>query len=137
MSASAGTLASIRLHGYAAALDIAGLLLLFLQALYLVPAAEADRRILVLIVAVVPLAFLVFAVMPRHVQFLPETEVSRRSLLVYGTLGLPLLVTLLTLMLVGANDSFDSFAGFALLLAADGGRNLWEWVSLRFRARSR
>ncbi len=83
----------------------------------------------------VPLAFLVFAVMPRHVQFLPETEVPRRSLLVYATLGLPLLVTMLTLVLVAVNDSFDSFAGFALLLAADGGRNLWESLNLRLRAR--
>jgi hypothetical protein len=137
VSASTGTLASARLHGYAAALDVAGLLLLFLQAIYRVPAAEADRRILLLTVAVVPVAFLVFAVMPRRVQFLPENEVPLRSFMVYASLGLPLLVTLLTLLLVAVNDSFDSFAGFALLLAADGGRNLWESVNLRLRARSR
>ena len=135
MTASTGTLASARLHGYAAALDLAGLSLLLLEALYLVPEPQADRRILVLIIAVVPLALLVFAVMPRQVQFRPETEVPRRSLLVYATLGLPLLVTLLTLTLVRLNDSFDSFAGFALLLAADGGRNLWECLSLRLQAR--
>lgn len=136
MTASTGILASARLHAYAAALDLAGLSLVLLQALYWVPAAEADRRILVLILAVVPLALLVFAVMPRQVQFRPETGVPRRSLLVYATLGLPLLVTLLTLVLVGVNDSFDSFAGFALLLAADGGRNLWECLSLGLRGRA-
>ena len=137
MSAPNGTLAGARLHVYAAALDIAGLLLLFLQAIYQVPVAEADRRILLLTAAVVPVAFLVFAVMPRRAQFLPETEVPRRSVMVYASLGLPLLVTLLTLVLMAVNDSFDSFAGFALLLAADGGRNLWESVNLHLRARSR
>jgi len=135
MNASTGTLASMRLHGYAAALDLAGLALVLLQALYWVPLQQADRRILMLILAVVPLALLVFAVMPRQVQFRPETELPRRSIMVYATLGVPLLVTLLTLSLVGANDSFDSFAGFALLLAADGGRNLWECLSLRLQAR--
>ena len=135
MSASAGTLASVRLHGYAAALDLAGLLLLFLQALYLVPGPQVDRRILLLTALVVPVAFLVFAVMPRQVQFLPQTEVPRHSLMVYASFGLPVMVTLLTMVLVAANDSFDSFAGFALLLAADGGRNLWECLNLRLRAR--
>jgi hypothetical protein len=132
----AGALPSIRLHAFAAALDLAGLLLLALQALYWVPAAEADRRILLLTGAVVPLALLVFAVMPRRAQFLAETEVPRRSFMVYASLGLPVCVTLLTLVLVAVNGSFDSFAGFALLLAADAGRNLWEWLSLGLRPRS-
>lgn len=123
------TIAIVRLHAYAAALDLAGLGLLLLQALFTVPVAEADRRVLVLILAVVPVAFLVFAVMPRRSGFLPETTVPRRSLLTYASFGVPLLVTLLTLLLVAVNRSFDSFAGFALLLAADGGRNLWEALS--------
>lgn len=126
----------IKLHVLAAALDLAGLGLLLLQALLTVPAAEADRRVLLLTAAVVPVALLVFAAMPRRVQFLAETEVPRRSFMVYASLGVPVLVTLLTLALVAVNRSFDSFAGFALLLAADAGRNLWECLSLRIRARS-
>lgn len=132
---ASGTLKTTRLHALAATLDLAGLMLLLLQAWLLVPAAEADHRVLLLTASVVPIAFLLFAVMPRRATFLPETELPRRSLLVYASLAVPVVVTLLTLVLVAVNDSFDSFAGFALLLAADGGRNLWEWLNLRLRAR--
>jgi len=132
----AGTLSSTRLHAFAASLDLVGLLLLALQAIYWVPTAEADRRILLLTGAVVPLALLVFAVMPRRAQFLAETKVPRRSIMAYASLGLPVFVTPLTLVLVAVNGSFDSFAGFALLLAADAGRNLWEWLSLGLRPRT-
>lgn len=128
---------TLRLHIMAAALDLVGLLLILMQALLWIPAAEADRRVLMLTAAVVPIALLVFAVMPRRSGFLAETAVPRRSLLVYASLGVPVSVTLLTLVLVAANDSFDSFAGFALLLAADGGRNLWECLSLALKAKAR
>lgn len=128
-------ISTTRLHAYAAALDLVGLTLLLLQALFAVPAAKADHRVLALTAAVVPIAFLVFAVMPRRSGFLAETEVPRRSLLVYASFAVPLLVTLLTLFLVAVDRSFESFAGFALLLAADGGRNLWESLSARHRKR--
>lgn len=134
MNASA-TITTLRLHTLAALLDLAGLALLLLQGRFLVPAAEADRRILLLTAGVVPLSFLVFAVMTRRVQFLAETEVPRRSLVVYASFGVPVLVTLVTLALVAVNRSFDAFAGFALLLAADAGRNLWESLSLRLKPR--
>lgn len=134
-NAGGKTLSIARLHALAATLDLVGLALLLLQASLWVPAAEADRRVLWLTAAVVPLSLMVFAVMPRHGQFLPETHVPRRSLLVYTSFAVPAAVTLLTFTLVAANDSFDSFAGFALLLAADGGRNLWECLSLSLRAR--
>lgn len=135
-STSAGqSLSTMRLHALAAILDLAGLALVCLEALFWVPAGAADRRVLLLTVAVVPVALVVFAAMPRRSGFLPEREVARRSLMVYASLGVPLLVTLLTLLLVGVNRSFDDFAGFALLLAADGGRNLWESLSLHFGRR--
>ena len=133
MSSSADSITTVRLHAYAAALDLAGLALLLLQALFTVPTPEADHRVLALTVAVVPIAFLLFAVMPRRSGLLPEADVPRRSLLSYVSFGVPLLVTLLTLVLVAVNKSFESFAGFALLLAADGGRNLWESLSARRR----
>jgi hypothetical protein len=135
MDAPAADLPLARLHARAAALDLAGLALVLLQARFLVPAAEADRRVLLLVMAVVPIALLVFAVMPRRVQFLAETAVPRRSLMVYATLGVPVLVTVLTLALVAASGSFDSFAGFSLLLAADAGRNAWEVLRLRLHGR--
>lgn len=119
-----------KLHALAAALDLIGLGLVVLQAILWVPAGAVDARSLLLTLAAVPVACVVFAVMPRRSGFLPESNVERRSLLVYATLGVPVLVTLLMLLLVWLNQSFDNFAGFALLLAADSGRNLWESVSL-------
>lgn len=116
-------------------MDLAGLALVSLQAFLWVPAEAADRRILWLTLAAVPVASIVFAVMPRRASFLPETKVARRSLLVVASLGLPLLATLLTLLLVGLNQNFDAFAGFALLIAADGGRNLWESLNIGLRKR--
>lgn len=123
---AAPTLKLTRLHALAAGFDLLMLALILAQALLLTPAAAADRRVLWLTLAVVPIALLLLAIMPRRVTFQPETEVPRRSLMVYASLGLPLVAGLLTLVLVAMSHSFDSFAGFALLIAADAGRNLWE-----------
>jgi hypothetical protein len=120
-----------RLHGLAACLDLAGLALVLLQAWFLVPTAEADHRVLLLTPCVVPIALIVFFLVPRRAGLKVETHVERRSLLVYATLGTPLLATLLTLLLVAASHSFDSFAGFALVIAADAGRNVCEWLRNR------
>ena len=129
MQSPAGSpLAATHLHALAALLDLAGLALLILLALLWLPAEQADRRALLLTLATVPIAFVVFAVMPRRVALQPEAYVERRSLFTYVTLGFPPVFTLLTLLLMGLSRSFDSFAGFALLLAADAGRNLWEWL---------
>ena len=119
------------LHRYGAALDLTALVLVLAEALLWVPVAQADRRVLVLVLCVVPIALVVFLLVPRRAGLLRETEVPRRSLMVYVTLGAPLLVGLLTLLLVGVNRSFDGFAGLALLLAADAGRNLCEWLRNR------
>jgi len=123
-----------RLHAQAAALDLAGLACILLQACFLLPPEQADRRVLWFTLAVVPIACLVFLLMPRRVQFLPEPSVPRRSLLAYATLALPMAASLLTLALVAAGGSFDAFAGFALLIAADAGRNLCEWLRQRSAA---
>ena len=135
MDAPAANFPLVRLHALAALLDLGGLALVLLQALLWVPATQADRRILLLSLAVVPVAFLLFAAIPRRVQFLAETAVPRRSMMVYASFGWPVVVTLLSIGLVAASASYDSFAGFSLLLAVDAGRNLWEYLSLRLRAR--
>ena len=121
-----------RLHGLASCLDLMGLALVLLQAWFFIPAAEADHRVLLLTLCVVPIALVVFFLVPRRAGLLRETEVPRHSLLVYATLGTPFLATILTLVLVAASHSFDSFAGFALVIAADAGRNLCEWLRNRF-----
>jgi hypothetical protein len=127
-----GSLRLSRLHGLAASLDLAGLALVLLQARFLIPAEQADRGVLLLTLCVVPVAWVVFLLVPRRAGLKAETHVPRRSLLVYATLGTPLLATALTLLLVLASHSFDSFAGFALVIAADAGRNLCEWLRYRF-----
>lgn len=131
MQDAAKSISLARLHLLAAALDMAGLALVLGQALWFVPPQQANPRALVLSLAVVPAAFVVFLLVPRRAGLLRETRTPRRSLLVYATLGSPVLATLLTLLLVGVSGSYDSFAGFGLLLAADAGRNICE--SLRNR----
>lgn len=120
-----------RLHALAAALDLAALALLFAETLLFVPVAQADHRVLILVLCVVPIALVVFLLVPRRAGLLRETEVAQRSLMVYATLGAPVAVGLLTLLLVGLSRSFDDFAGFALVLAADAGRNCCEWLRHR------
>lgn len=120
-----------RLHALAAALDLAALALLYAETWLFVPETQADRRVLILVLAVVPIACVVFLLVPRRGGLLRETEVPRRSLMAYATFGVPIVVGLLTLLLVGLSRSFDSFAGFALVLAADAGRNCCEWLRNR------
>lgn len=129
-------LSSTRLHALAAALDLIGLALVLVLALLYIPAEQADRRALLLTLATVPIGFVVFAVMPRRVALQPEIFVERRSPLVYLTLGFPVGAALITLLAMGLSRSFDSFAGFALVLAADAGRNAWEWLRHRLAARA-
>lgn len=132
---AASQLRSTRLHVLATTLDLAGLALVIILALFYIPVEQADRRALLLTLATVPIAFVVFAVMPRRVAMQPEPYVERRSLLVRLTLAFPVAFALITLLAMGLSNSFDSFAGFALVLAADAGRNLWEWLRHRFAAR--
>jgi len=120
-----------RLHALAAGLDLAALALLYAETLLSVPPDQADRRVLILVLCVVPIALVVFLLVPRRAGLLRETEVPGRSLMVYATFGVPIAMGLLTLLLVGVSRSFDSFAGFALVLAADAGRNLCEWLRNR------
>ena len=120
-----------RLHLFGALLDLAALAVLFAETRLLVAPEQADGRVWVLVLAVVPIALVVFLLVPRRAGLLRETEVPGRSLMVYATLGAPVLVGLVTLLLVGVSRSFDSFAGFALVLAADSGRNCCEWLRNR------
>lgn len=120
-----------RLHGLAALLDLVALALLFAETLLCVPVEQADRRVWILVLCAVPIALVLFLLVPRRAGLLRETEVPGRSLMVIATLGVPVVMGLLTLSLVGVSRSFDSFAGFALVLAADAGRNLCEWLRNR------
>jgi hypothetical protein len=120
-----------RLHATAAALDLLALALVLSQAWFLLPPGHADHRVLTWLPAVIPVAFVVFLMVPRRAGVLPETDVPRRSLMAGATLAVPVVVGLLTLSVVGLSGSFDGFSGFALVLAADVGRNACEWLRQR------
>lgn len=135
MNTALRLLSSVRLHASAVLLDLAGLAALMLQALYWIPPLQADRRILVLVACAPLISLVVFALVPRRTMLGSDTSAERRAIVVYGNLGFPVAFTLLTGLLVAWNASFDSFAGFALLLAADAGRNMREalWHGLSGR----
>lgn len=120
-----------RLHATAALLDLLALALVLSQAWFLLPPEHADHRVLAWMPAVIPVAFVVFLMVPRRAGVLAEIEVPRRSLMAGATLAVPVAVGLLTLLLVGVSGSFDGFTGFALVLAADAGRNACEWLRQR------
>ena len=120
-----------RLHAVAGGLDLVALALVLLLAWTWVPPEHADPRVFGVMLAVIPVACVVFLLVPRRAGLLAETEVPRRSLMARATLAVPIVVGLLTLLLVGLNRDFDGFAGFALVLAADAGRNCCEWLRQR------
>jgi hypothetical protein len=128
-------LSSVRLHALAALLDVAGLTALMLQAFFWMPPAQADRHILLLVASAPLISLVAFALVPRRTQLGVDRSSERRAIVAYANLGFPVAFTLLTGLLVGLNGSFDSFAGFALLVAADAGRNLREalWHGLSGR----
>ena len=136
MSGGLLPLSSARLHALAALLGVAGLVVLMLQAFFWIPPAQADRHILVLVACAPLISLVVFALVPRRTMLGADRSSERRSIVVYGNLGFPIAFTLLTGFLVAWNGSFDSFAGFALLVAADAGRNLREalWHGLSGRS---
>ena|SRR5690242_12296217 len=120
-----------RLHLMSGALHLAGLLLVLAQAFWFVPPQQSDHRVLVLTLCVVPAALVVFLLVPRRAGLKRESTVPQRSFLVYMELGSPVVLTLLTLSLVAVNKSYDSFAGFGMVLAVGVGHNLCEWLRNR------
>jgi len=88
------------------------------------------------LVACVPLiAAVAFAIGPRHTTEDRSPFRPVRSATVLGNLSAPVVLTLLTLVLVGTSGRFDHFAGFAMLVAANAGRNLRDLASHLWHAR--
>src|SRR5579872_666275 len=108
-----GQIAALHLYVLALLLDAAGLAALLLQARYGLSGPPANRGVLLLTLCAPFISLLVLAVVPGRVTLKPEIQFPRRSLVVWVNLGLPVGLTLLTLLLVGVSGSFDSFAGFA------------------------
>lgn len=117
----------VSMHLIALLLGLAGTALTLLQGRYWL-AQAADSRVLVLTACVPLIAAIAFAVAPRHTLEDHSPLRAWRSVYVLGNLALPVALTLLTLLLVAASGRFEDFAGFAMLLAANAGRNLRDLI---------
>lgn len=107
---------------------LGGTAMVIMQALLWIPPGHANHAVLILTALVPAVAAVVFALAPRHAVQAGAKSHPLRSPMVWVNLGLPLLLTLITMILVAADGSFDNFSGFALLLAANAGRNLRDFV---------
>lgn len=114
-------------HLIALLLGLAGTALTLVQARYWL-ALHTHSKLLWLIACVPLVAAIAFAIGPRHTAEDRSAYRPLRSAMVLGNLLAPIGMTLLTLLLVGASGRFDHFAGFAILVAANAGRNLRDLV---------
>lgn len=118
----------VTVHLLALLLGLAGTALTLVQARYWL--TRETHGILIWLIACVPLiAAVVFAIGPRHVTKDRSPLRPIRSAMVLGNLSAPVVLTLLTLGLVAASGRFDHFAGFAILVAANAGRNLRDLLA--------
>ncbi|HEX6549333.1 MAG TPA: hypothetical protein VF117_01560 [Gammaproteobacteria bacterium] len=117
----------VNVHLIALLLGLVGTGLTLLQGRYWL-AQAADSRVLVLIACVPLIAAIAFAVAPRHALEDHAPLRAWRSAYVLGNLALPVALTLLAMLLVAASGRFENFFGFAVLVAANAGRNLRDLV---------
>jgi hypothetical protein len=117
----------VTVHLVAVCLGLAGTALALLQGRYWL-AQAADLRVLALTACVPLIAAVAFAIAPRHAAEDDSRFRPLRSWTVWGNLLVPVLLTMLTLILVAASGHFENFAGFAILLAANAGRNLRDFI---------
>jgi hypothetical protein len=113
-------------------LGLVGTALTLLQGRYWL-AQAADNRVLILTACVPLIAAIAFAIAPRHAAEDDSKFRPLRSWTVWGNLLAPVGLAALTLIAVAAIGRFQDFAGFAMLLAANAGRNLRDLIHhLRF-----
>jgi len=121
-------ISEIRLQLVATLLGFTGTALVIVQALFWIPSGHANLTVLIFTAFVPVIAAIFFALAPRRVE---QRAVQGNALLapmVWITVGLPLLLTILVMALIGISGNFNNFAGLALLLAANAGRNLRDFV---------
>ena len=122
-------LSAVRLELLAALLGIMGTALVILQAHWWLPEVHANPAILLLLAFVPLLAAVFFALAPRRMELEPVHAYPARSAAVWFNLGVPVVLTIVVMVVIGISGNFDNFAGFALALAVNAGRNLRNWVS--------
>jgi hypothetical protein len=117
----------VTVHLIALLLGLAGTALTLLQGRYWL-AQPADARVLILLAFVPLIAAFAFAVAPRHVQEDRSAFRPVRSWVVCGNLLAPVILTVLALILAAFSGRFEHVAGFAVLVAANAGRNLRDFI---------
>lgn len=131
----AGRIRIVNLHLAALLLGLVGTALTLLQGRYWL-AHAADSRVLILTACVPPIAAIAFAIAPRHTLEDHSAFRSLHSWIVWLNLLFPVALTGLTMLLIAASGRFENFAGFAMLLAANAGRNLRDLVHHWWYART-
>lgn len=124
-----GQIRIVTVHLIALLLGLAGTALTLLQGRYWL-AQPADTRVLILLAFVPLIAAIAFAVAPRHVQEDRSRFRPVRSWVVCGNLLAPVILTALALVLAAFSGRFENVAGFAMLVAANAGRNLRDLVDV-------
>jgi len=112
----------------AALLGLAGTALVIVQTLIWIPSGHANRAVLIFTALVPVIAAIFFALSPRRMEQGATRSYALQAPMVWITVGLPLLLTILVMALIGLSGNFNNFTGLALLLAANTGRNLREFV---------
>lgn len=122
-------ISSASLHLTATLLGFAGTALVIVQAVVWIKHSHVSNAALVLTACTPLIAALVLAMVPRRV---PEGDVRRyysvMAAMVWITLLLPVLLTVLAMVLIGVSGSFADYFGLALLVAFNAGRNLRDWL---------
>ncbi|MDE2346661.1 MAG: hypothetical protein KGL13_09355 [Gammaproteobacteria bacterium] len=122
-------ISAVRLELLAAVLGIMGTALVILQARWWLPRVHANPAILLLLAFVPLLAAVFIALAPRRMELEPAHAYPARSAAVWLNLGVPVVLTIVVMAVTGISGNFDNFAGFALVLAVNAGRNLRNWIS--------
>lgn len=125
---AAPRMSTVILHLLSALLGLAGTALVIAQALFWIPRGHVHMGVLVFTACVPLIAAGVFAIVPRRAPEDDARNYPLRAPMVWVNLALPVLLTVLTMIVIGASGSFDNFFGLALLLAANAGRNLRDWA---------
>lgn len=117
-------ISAVKLQLAAALLGLAGTALVIAQAVVWVPHSHASIAALILTGCAPLIAALVFAAVPRRASASTAAGYPLSAPLVWITLGLPVLLTVLAMTLIGTSGSFADYFGLALLVAVNAGRNL-------------
>lgn len=132
-------ISTVGLQSVATLLGLAGTVLVIVQSLFWVAHSHAGIAALILTGCTPLIAALVFAAVPRRATESTAIGYRLSAPLVWITLILPVLLTVLTMLLIGISGSFADYFGLALLVAVNAGRNLRDlvralWLSISGRS---